>query len=519
MNSSRLLVTLVLGALIGAGCSDKVPPLPTSSPVSDVPVPSVLSAKNGDGRIELSWNLSQVDSSRVSHFIVYRADNVDEEPRRIDSTLWPPFTDSGVNNGTEYFYAVTVRDVDGIEGERSVIIGAKPSFFSVRINNDSAYTKSSTVRLNFTAAGGQLMRLAEDTTQPGPWRTFVTNTTHTLPGGEGVRTVFAQFQLVGGVLSLGWVSDDIEVDLRAQITSVAVMDSVLTPGDTTIVWLNAGEDGGTATFDLSSLSRASLFDDGIAPDTTADDGRYTGMYIARSNDLFEQRTVTGRFTDRAGNVAPNVPGNPNVSVRQLPEPPSWVSILAIVDDPRSLNLTWVASSAQPFSQLILRRSKNSGDGINAPIVQIFTNRNQASHTDTGLVGGTTYYYTLDVVLTNGLSALSAEESGTTLVDLPPDTITVAVEPTADSSLALSWTESAVADFDSYRVYRADSAAALANLPADILLVSIISSRTSTTYTESGMSRSFYYRVFVFDRGGQSTGSNTVWGPKDFGSPP
>jgi len=327
MNSSRLLATLVLAALIGAGCSDKVPPLPTSSPISNVPVPSVLSAQNGDGRIELSWSISQVDSSRVTRFIVYRADNVDEEPRRIDSTLWPPYTDSGVNNGTEYFYAVTVRDVDGIEGSRSVIIGARPSFFSVRINNDSAYTRSSTVRLSLTAAGAQLMRLAEDTTQPGPWRTFQTSTTHTLPGGEGVDTVFAQFQLVGGVLSLGWVSDDIEVDLRAQITSVAVRDSVLTPGDTTIVWLNAGEDGGTASFDLSSLSRASLFDDGNAPDATADDSVYTGMYIARSNDLFEQRTVTGRFTDRAGNVAPSVPGDPKVSVRQLPEAPSWVCSL------------------------------------------------------------------------------------------------------------------------------------------------------------------------------------------------
>ena len=516
--SGRVGWTLVLAVWLGSGCERKVssPTDPSLTP-DVVPVPTGLSARVSDGRVFLDWSLSSADSTQVARFIVFRADSLNARPRRIDSTAWPPYVDSTAINGTQYAYAVAVRNHAGLEGQPSTAVKAQPRFVSVRINDDSLYTRSVDVRLSVTAAGATLMRFAHDTTQPAEWRSFATVANWTLLPNAGKKRVFAQFQFADGAQFDGWVSDSITLDDRAQIQSLTLSDSVLAPGDTLILVLDAREIEGTATYALGSRSGVRLYDDGLPPDQTAQDGRYSAAYLAGVGDLFDQAEVRGGFTDRAGNRAPDYTATWKVSVRQAPTPPVWVGIVASQNDPTVLNLSWVRVTSEPFSQLLLRRSTVSGVGTSAPVVAIFSSAATTQYRDTGLVGSTTYYYTLEIVLTNGLKALSAQASGVTPVDLPPDAVHVAVTPTADSSLLLTWTQSVAADFESYRVYRAAASASLnPSPPADSLLVSVIAAVATTTYAESGQSQYYYYRVFVFDRSGQRTGSNVVWGPKDFG---
>lgn len=510
-----LLCTLLL---FSSGCQREVssPTDPDLDPAV-VPVPAGLSALVGNGRVILSWTVLPADSARISSFIVYRIDSLNAQPRRLDSTLWPPFVDSTAINGTLYAYAVSARGHDQIEGQRSTAIKAQPRFVSVRINDDSVFTRSADVRLAITATGATLMRLANDTTQPSNWRNFSSTPNWSLLPNAGPKGVFAQFQFSDGAVFEGWVSDSIRLDDRALIHSLSLSDSVLAPGDTLIVILDAKENDGSATFDLGARSAIRLFDDGIAPDQAAQDGRYSGLYLAGLGDLFDAAELVGHFTDKAGNRAPNFTATWKVSVRQPPTPPVWVDIVGGQNDPRTLNLSWVRVTSEPFSQLLLRRSLVSGAGVSAPVVALFSSAGTTEHRDTGLVGSTTYYYTLEVVLTNGLRALSAQKSGLTPLDLPPDPVLVAVTPTADSSLLLTWTQTTAADFESYRVYRAATGVALnPSPPADSLLVSVITGEATTTYEESGQTQYYYYRVFVYDRAGQRSGSNVVWGPKDFG---
>jgi hypothetical protein len=491
---------------------------PTLTP-AEVPVPFALSARVADGRVILNWTLSAADSAQVATFIVYRIDSLNAVPRYLDDVAWPPYVDATAINGTLYAYAVSVRNHDGIEGQKSTAVRAQPRFVSVQINEDSLFTRSVDVRLSISAAGATLMRFGHDTLQPSDWRDFTAVATWTLLPNAGPKAVFAQFQFADGAQFDGWVSDSITLDDRAQIYSLTLSDSVLAPGDSLVVTLEARETDGTASFDLGSRSGIRLYDDGIAPDQAAQDGRYTAVYVASAGDLFEQSEVRGRFTDAAGNRAADFTSAWKVSVRQPPEPPVWVGIVATESDPTVLNLSWVRVTSEPFSQLFLRRSTTSGAGAGAPIVAIFSSPSVTTHRDTGLVGATTYYYWLEVVLTNGQRAISAQASGVTPSDLPPDPVLVAVTPTADSSMLLSWTQSVAADFESYRVYRALTSTALnPSPPADSLLVSVITTAAATTYAESGQSRSYYYRVFVFDHAGQRSGSNVVWGPKDFGPP-
>jgi hypothetical protein len=500
------------------GCQKQVTS-PTDSQLdpANVPVPTSLSALVADSRVILAWKVSSADSAKVSRFLIYRIDSLNAKPRRLDSALFSPYVDSTAINGTLYAYAVSVRGLEGIEGQASTAIRAQPRFVSLRINDDSLYTRSADVRLSLSAAGATLMRFAEDTTQPSSWRSFATTASWALLPHAGPKRVFAQFQFADGAQFDGWVGDSIVLDDRAQIYGLSLSDSVLSPGDSLTLVLDAAESLGTATYDLGGGAAISLFDDGISPDQVTQDGRYSGRYVATAGNLFDLADVRGHFVDRAGNRAPDFTSAWKVSVRQPPVPPVWVGLVGGQNEPTVLNLTWVRVTSEPFSQLLLRRSKLPAQGIAAQVVALFSTADVTQYRDTGLVGSTTYYYTLQVVLTNGLKALSAEISGPTPADLPPDPVLVAVSPTADSSLLLSWTKSTAGDFESYRVYRSGTSAPLnSSPPADSLLVSVITGVETTLYEESGQDQFYYYRVFVYDRSGQRSGSNVVWGPKDFG---
>jgi fibronectin type 3 domain-containing protein len=508
---------LLLGlAVLAGGCQRKVDKAFEPVEVSRVPVPSELVAKIADRQVDLSWNVDAADLPLVKRYLVYRADSGGTVYRLLDSSATRGFTDLALLNEVRYSYRVSVRDSAGVEGSQSSSVTATPTLISVRINADSAYTSRLGVNLESTAAGASLMRLANDTLVPGNWIPFRATQSWTLSPGAGVKRVYAQYRLGGGIESSGWVHDDIQYDDRAQITLVSITDSVLAPGDSLRIYVRTGETDGAATYSLGARSNQRLYDDGLAPDAGAGDGTYSGLYVASAQDLFENAPLTAAFTDRAGNQAAGVAAPWSVSVREVPDAPLWLGIEPVNGDYSQLDLFWTLGQAKPFGQLLLRRDTLPGRGLNAPVIRSFSSASVTTARDTGLAPSRAYYYTLEVVLTNGLTALSAERSGATTADLAPEAVTVAVTPTADSSLSLTWTRSNATDFADYRVYRADSSSRLQGQPSNDYLVGIITEKNTTSYSESDLTRFYYYRVFVFDRRGQGTGSNTVWGPKVFG---
>ena len=90
----------------------------------------------------------------------------------------------------------------------------------------------------------------------------------------------------------------------------------------------------------------------------------------------------------------------------------------------------------------------------------------------------------------------------------PDAVTLAVALVDSARARLSWTESPDTDFESYRVYRSVSP----GITEDdlFLMVAIVSSRTATGYDDFlAANGAYYYRVFVFDLEGLTSGSNEV----------
>jgi len=514
MNSKLLSTGAAVLLALAIGCSRNIDsPTDPDLKIDSPPVPASLTASIGDREVRLDWTVTA--PAQVSTYLIYRSDTTAANFKLLDSVTAIGYTDRSVVNGQNYFYKVSARNLRGVEGNASSAVLASPGLFAIRINADSAYTSRRDVRLSLTASGVSLMQLANDTTQPGGWEEFRDTRNWTLEAGPGVKTVFARFRTASGLESATWARDQITYDDRAEIRSVTVSDSVLQPADSLVIFADCGEPDGVATCSLSVRRNVPLYDDGSGVDATAGDGVYSGVYVATPDDVFEQKRLYARFTDRAGNQATALAAPWYISVRRPPSAPVWISIQPEVDDPTALNLTWSMESVSPFGHFNIRRSQISGEGLAAPIIKQLTSASATSYKDTGLTALTRYYYTIEVVLTNGLSALSPEDSGLTAADLPPDSVTLLPPNELKfNRVGLAWTQSTVSDFSAYQLRRSLTPSVTETSP--LLMGS--TTRTSTSFTDTTVTGSsvYYYRVYVIDAAGQSTGSNilTVNTPAD-----
>ncbi len=95
---------------------------------------------------------------------------------------------------------------------------------------------------------------------------------------------------------------------------------------------------------------------------------------------------------------------------------------------------------------------------------------------------------------------------------PPTAVTLAAQLVTDNdgnrSISLSWTSSPDNDFETYRLYK-DNSAGIQDTDTD-LIIWITESKSQTEFSDINPTPgTFHYRVFVFDQQGLATGSNEV----------
>jgi YVTN family beta-propeller protein len=113
----------------------------------------------------------------------------------------------------------------------------------------------------------------------------------------------------------------------------------------------------------------------------------------------------------------------------------------------------------------------------------------------------------------GNVAADAVADGAITINAPPAAVTLSVPADTDvtsSSATLQWSQSAVPDFNRYRVFRSETAGVDT---LDTPVGSAITNPAVTTVTDTDPSlqrgQTYYYRVFVWDDLGLSAGSNEV----------
>jgi hypothetical protein len=500
-------VALIALAVI-CGCNRKVDSLdPVRSLPDPLAAPINVTALIGDRAVTLTWEMPI--ATGVSYYRIYLADSANGDFQLRDTSNALTRMVSGLLYNQEYSFAVAAVRSGGDEGKRSSVINVRIPALSIVIESNAEFTAERGVSIAMNAGlGASEFQLSEDSTfAAAPIQNFSTQAQFELSPGDAKKRVYARFYYTDGARTNAVVYDEITLDTRASISSFQYSPSQASfqTGETIYFILVAGEIKGRATASFIGAPTINLYDDGIFPDVTANDGTYTGRFLISTSVSASGVEVTGEFADAAGNdalraIAPNL-----LTIYSVPQPVSIVSTIAISTYEISLN--WTQSTSPNFQAYRLYRANNGNVNTTSTLVSTIGNKASSGYTDTALNANTQYYYRIYVVDSFGFTAASNVDSARTQVNTAPVAVVLAGSLSTDSStFQLSWTKSDETDFESYRLYRRNSPGVTT---ADQLVKIINNQGTDNTDNFVPGPVTVYYKIFVFDRHGLSTGSNEI----------
>jgi hypothetical protein len=301
------------------------------------------------------------------------------------------------------------------------------------------------------------------------------------------------------------------LDTRALISSVSFEGpDVVHPGEFVRFTINAGESGGEAAIDVPGLFTAlPLFDDGSNGDTSAGDGVYQRRTLVSTALGVMATTVTGKFTDEAGNVAAPVNSLRMLTVQSIP---TAVTLHAPTvhqpPDPTSATLRWSQSTAADFSAYRIYRSESARVDSTSHLAGAVPLNTTAEFTDSDITEGETYAYRVYVLTTAGLQVGSNAVQASIPNVRPPEAVVLQTpDAVSTSRIALGWSSSGARDFASYLIFRNLTGA----VSSTDSLLATVSNIDLTHYDDVGLTENtnYYYRVIVKDRGDLEARSNEI----------
>lgn len=176
----------------------------------------------------------------------------------------------------------------------------------------------------------------------------------------------------------------------------------------------------------------------------------------------------------------------------------------------SVSLSWSRSVAPNFTQYRIWRGEQAALDVDPErrLLTSITSISTVSYDDRNEIEeGMTYYYRVDVVGGQGLTAPGNVVS-TVIPNPPPPGVSLSSSgSTGETAVLLSWGQSGARDFNRYELRRSSTAGVG---PDSELLVSLVEAG-ATTHLDTGLveNTEYYYRVFVLDHGGHATGSNEL----------
>ncbi len=468
------------------------------------PVPTNVLAQLNSRSVTLSWDID--NPAVVSRYRVYLATDTAQGFTVKDSTAQTSIVIEGLALNREYFFEVAAVDGNGYEGPRSATVSAVTALLSLTINNNARYTNSRNVQVQLIAnSAATHVYLSEDSTfADAVAQTFSAQRGFELSPGDGTKIVFGRYIFLDGSESQQPLSDSIILDTRARIDSVWYLPGgggTFTAGETITFFVDAAEVDGEAQVVLSGIDPVRLFDDGTNGDVAAGDGIYSAEWVVPGDVTLNNGSVVGEFTDAAGNEADFL-SDVTLTIFSAPLPVQ----LTLVEPVSSyqMSLTWSQAASADFASYRIYRSSSATVSDADLLVATITNRSTVTYTDTTVAANTTYYYRVYVRNSLGMTAASNTASATTPANTAPAAVVLAGALSDATTVRLTWTQNADADFQSYRIYRGNSS----GVSSSDELIDIITSRTSISAT-FGLTTNRWYRVYVFDKQGLSTGSNAI----------
>ena len=441
--------------------------------------PSGLAATAGSGQVALTWNAV----SSASSYSVKRATTSGGTYTTVQTDLASTsFTDTGLTNGTTYYYVVSASNLGG-ESVNSAEASATPLAPPAVPDGLLAIAGDSTVSLEWTAASGaDSYKVKRATTPGGPYTTLASGLAATSYTDTAVSNGTAYYYVVSGVNAVAESANSGEVSaMPSPPVPSAPATLTDTPGNAMVALVWSAADGANSY----NVKRA-----------TNSGGPYatlaSGLTATTYNDTSAVNETTYYYIVTASNLGGESESSPEVSATPVTPPVAPAGLAATAGNAQA-TLTWSAvSGATGYN---VKRATVSG----GPYATVASGLVAPGFTDTGLSNGTTYYYVVSATNAGGESANSTQVSAAPVA--PPAAPTGLAATAGNAQVALTW--SSVSGATSYNVKRSTVSGGSYTVVASNL--------ASPSYTDTGLTNgtTYYYVVNATNTGGTSADSSEV----------
>jgi hypothetical protein len=407
--------------------------VPAGSISSPPSVPTGLAATVGSGTVTLTWNAG----GGATSYTVGRSSSSGGPYTTAGTPATSTFTDSGLTNGTTYYYVVSATNSAGTSGNSTPVAATPivpPTFTSsaTASPNPDVQGTSTTVTASVTDTANTLTNGVVQVVVVDPsgntaasqsftGQSFSANQTQTYkvsftPAASGTFTVHvAVLSATGQTWNSNSSAGTITVTSSLTFSSSATATpSTVAQGASTSIHATV-TDTGTATL-TNSIVEVQVFNSGGNPVSTnyASGQNFTGGQQLQFTYTWSvpSSQATGTYTVMIGvfdsTWSTNYYWNSNgatITVTAAQSAPAAPTQLAAAAGNAQVALSWTASSGA-VTYNVYRGTASGAEGTTAVATGIAT----VTHTDTGLTNGTTYFYKVAAVNPGGTSPLSNEAS-------------------------------------------------------------------------------------------------------------
>jgi fibronectin type 3 domain-containing protein len=373
--------------------------------------PSGLQASAGNAEVSLTWTTSNGATS----YHVKRATTSGGPYTQIAAPASASFIDTGLTNGTKYFYVVSALNSAG-ESANSPEVNATPSAPLAAPAVPSglqATAGNAQVSLSWSASAGATGYHVKRATKAGGPYSQVSGPVGTSFTDNGLTNGTKYFYVVSALNSAGESANSAEVNATPEAPlqiPAAPTGVTATAGNAQVALSWSASTGATSYHVKRSTTTGGPYTQIAAPAAAS----FVDTGLTNGTKYFYVVSAVNSAGESANSSEVNATPSAPLTVPAVP------SGLQASTGNGQVSLTWSASVGA--TSYHVKRSSTSG----GPYTQIGA-PTTTNYADTGLTNGTTYFYVVSALNAAGESGNSGEASATPAGTAPD--VTVTIDPT------------------------------------------------------------------------------------------
>jgi autotransporter-associated beta strand protein len=364
-----------------------------SSPVSIVTPPAppaTVTATPGNTQVQLNWSAS----TGATSYVVESSTVTGGPYSIIGTTSGVSFVNSGLTNGTPYYYVIAAVNTTGT-GVTSAEATATPvATVPVAPTGLTASGSTSAIILNWNASSGATAyTIYRASVSGGPYTVISSGSSATTYTNSGLSASATYYYVVAATNSGGSSAYSNQASASTQPGAVGTLTAAAGNTQVQLGWTAAS--GATSYVVQRSLTGSNFATIGNASGLSYTDSNLT-------NGTKYYYVVAGISTTGTGAFSPQANATPTSAV---PTAPTGLTATGTND---GVILNWTGPLTAT-GYIVYQASVSGG-----PYTEIASGLTGTTYTNTGLSPFTTYYYVVSATNSGGMSAYSPEASATTL---------------------------------------------------------------------------------------------------------